>query len=132
MLQENIKKIEEIELYFRDTIYSPLVENLLDGYFEGNSKKVSDLIEQFPTKKQLMETLCEKLKGKAVHHTLKEISKKGDTNDVLTAKALSTLVTHVLIECEQGNKEYKFILVDLCKNLFERIEKILYTKQEKS
>jgi hypothetical protein len=54
--------------------------------------------------------LTEKLQGKPVYRTLKQISEKRLKEGDKFLKGLFSLGTHTIIEMEKGNKEYKLLL----------------------
>lgn len=60
---------------------------------------------------QLMESLLQKLQGKSVYRTLSEVTSGKGRNKCRELIGLTSLLTHCLIECEQGNSEY-LVLVE--------------------
>jgi hypothetical protein len=64
--------------------------------------------------KELLDRLGEKLKGKPVADTLKRIA-SGKTSKVEMLKGLTSLLVHVWIEIETGDRGYESIAVELYK-----------------
>jgi hypothetical protein len=79
---------------------------------EGREAAAKDVLSQLPTEKELLEDIVNKLKDKPVHKTLKR-GLKENANDVKFLKGLFSLGTHIVIECEKGNNEYKMLLPTL-------------------
>ena len=87
-------------------------------------------METLPTDDQLLEKLNKHLKGKSVYKTIAR-TVQGKTKNVYEAlKGLFSLGTHIAIECEKGNTEYKPLL----DNLYEKIGATMFgpdkTKEE--
>ena len=106
------KKLLELQRQFEGTKYESLLEKYLAAYRLNNVSYMEEIVNKFPTEIQLLETLVEKLRGKSVFSNLKKII-RGESVDVVNhAIGISSLITHVLIECKQ-NSEYKVLLQDL-------------------
>jgi len=105
-------KLLEIVHYFKDTRYSPLVEEASNAYLKEDWKKLKELFERLPNDYVLLETLVEKLKGKSVYTNLKKILTGEKMVEEDRAIAVSSLLTHTLIEA-RTNPEYKMLLSNL-------------------
>lgn len=114
------EKLYIIERYFRGTQYESLLNETLNYYKYGNWAKVEECLNKFPSESELFEKLVEKLHGKSVFSTLKEIS-ENKTNKIDEAKGISSLITHVLIEIRE-NKEYVMLLPIL----YEKLGNLIY------
>jgi hypothetical protein len=103
-------RLQEAEKYFLDTPFEKCVRNAWNLFESGESVEAAIELGKLPTKEQLLSQLIEKLKGKSVYQTLERIN-AGKTNspeDFL--KGLFSLCTHIVIECQQGHKEYRILL----------------------
>jgi hypothetical protein len=69
-------------------------------------------------KQRLLSDLLEKMEGKPVSKTLSRIDEKLSWTSI---KAISSLLTHAIIECEQGNSEYHVLVVHLQEKLGQMI-----------
>ena len=106
-------------MYFTNTKYSNAVREA-DRYFQrGEIGLCLANLGRLPSAKELLAELVEKLKGKSVHKTL-ERAKRNGSKGLVELKALSSLMTHAAIECEQGRLEYR-LLIPL---LLERINDV--------
>lgn len=70
---------------------------------------------------ELMNRLLEKLRGKPVYNTLRKISDGRITSGPKALKGLFSLGTHIAIEVDQGNLEYRTLMPIVCR----RIESLL-------
>ena len=94
--------------YFSDSKrYGVAVKEAVAYADAGMPKRAQLMLEWLPNDKQLFAELLGKLKNKSVYTTFKKL----DENVGYEAmKAWSSLMTHALIECEQGNTEYMMIV----------------------
>jgi len=118
-----LNQLVEIEQFYLGTKYDGAVKELEEAFYADDEKQVAYLMKKFPTKRELITTLIDSLKGKPIFKTLKKIS-EDETCPVEMLKALFSLGTHVTIECQKGHGEYKALLYDL----HERIGMVLYDK----
>ena len=77
------------------------------------------VLDKLPTEKQLLTELVAKLKGKSVHKALERAEGKSDW---AALKAITSLLTHTAIACQQGETQYK----KLIPNMLERINELSY------
>jgi len=115
-----LNKLTEGEKYF--TKKAGIVNLARELFERGQFDLCEKELERLPTDAELLEKLVEKLKGKSVHKTLKQMQEGRVENNLLTAKGLSSLLTHILIECEHGNNEYKILIP----NVIEKLNEIIY------
>jgi len=101
---------------FHGTGYQTLVEQASKAYIAGDYKLIDEIEKQLPTEYQLLETLVEKLKKKSVYSNLKKIIKGESVDKAQHAIALSSLLTHCLIEMKD-KLEYKV----LAKSLYNKL-----------
>jgi hypothetical protein len=117
-----LERIAQIEKNFRGTKFDALVDQLLEFYQKNSYKAMEETIKQFPTEEKMLAQLVEKLKNKSVYVTLKKIIENKEMTDEQRLKGVSSLITHVAIEIEQGNKEYKMLLP----MLYEKVGTLVY------
>lgn len=105
---ELLSRLSEAEKYFIDTRFERCVKEALRAY-DNDESAASDALDNLPTKAQLLQQLIEKLKGKSVYQTLRKIDAGHSTPEDFL-KAMFSLGAHIVIECQQGNKEYRILL----------------------
>lgn len=111
-----LMKLEEARQHFTDTKYSHIVREA-DRFFQrGNLVRCLTQLDRLPSDKELLAELVDKLKGKSVHKTLERANRTG-RKGLLELKALSSLLTHTAIECEQGRLEYRRLIPLLLEKL---------------
>lgn len=115
-------RLFEAEKYFTKKKYVSTVELARELFERGQFDLCKVQLNKLPTSAELLEKLVEKLEGKSVYKTLKQIQEDKVGNDFTTLKGLLSLGTHIVIECEHGNEEYQILLP----NLLEKIGEILY------
>lgn len=103
-----LKRLCEAEKYFIGTRFERCVKEALRAY-DNDESAASEALNKLPTKEQLLQQLIEKLKGKSVYQTLRKIDAGRNTPEDFL-KAMFSLGTHIVIECQQGNKEYRILL----------------------
>jgi len=117
-----LNKLTEAEKYFIKKEYVDTVELARELFERGQFDLCEKELRKLPTNGELLENLVERLRGKSVYKTLKQIQEGKAGNDLLTLKGLLSLGTHIVIECEHGNTEYRILLP----NLLEKIGEIAY------
>ena len=88
----------------------------------GSYRACEDIVRLLPTTDSLMHELMEKLKGKSIFRTLKKIHENTDVGPLVKLKGFSSLITHTIIEMEQGKTEYGLLLP----LLLEKEQELLY------
>jgi len=117
---ESIKVLRQIEaasVYFSGTQYGKILEAARRAVDEGKLKGAQVILGTLPTDDQLLAQLVEKLKGKSVATTLERIRKREVTEGFTAMKGLSSLMTHVLIECEKGATEFRKLIPVILESL---------------
>lgn len=112
----------EAEKYFSISKYKDQIPPISEAVEQGDYLRAKKLLEALPSKKALLDSLTEKLKGKAVYKTLRRISEGRFSAEPEMLKGLSSLLTHVAIEVERGNTEYRI----LYPVIYEKIGQVLY------
>jgi len=90
--------------------YKDIIEAAQLAYSQGEWRKCSDLLDTLPTVDDLYATLLVKLEGKRLIQTIRKIDEGLDLPHYTKFKALTSLLTHVVIECEQGNTQYELVV----------------------
>jgi len=116
-------RLQEAEKYFTKDEYKTIVNLARALYERGQFDLCETTLSKLSTKEQLLKRLVEKLKEKSVYKTLKKIQEGQVDNDLVTAKGLSSLLTHAIIEIEQGNTEYKMLIP----SILEKLNDVIYT-----
>ena len=102
--------------------YSDVVKLAQELFERGQFDSCENELSKLPSSAELLGNLVKKLKGKSICKTLKKIQEGTIENDLLTAKGLSSLLTHIIIEVEQGNSEYR-VLVPI---VIEKLNEVTY------
>lgn len=113
-LQIKLLRLEACRGYF-----SKYKQDLLEAdkaLQSKNIEKCRQILDKLPNEIDLLNSLVLKLKGKKVYITLKKIN-EGTADIYLSLKGLSSLMTHTIIECEQGSTEYELILPYILKQI---------------
>lgn len=115
-------KLDKAKKYFNNTSYSASVV-LADSFCRINSfSEATKILNTLPGETELLNTLVEKLKGKSVYKTLKQIESGAIVEGPQFIKGLFSLGTHVAIEVHNGNKEYSM----LYSVIYEKLGEVLY------
>ena len=114
---EVLRQIEAASVYFDGTKYDKILEAARRAADEGKLKGAQAILGTLPTDDQLLAQLVEKLKGKSVATTLERIRKREVTEGFTAMKGLSSLLTHVLIECEKGATEFRKLIPVILESL---------------
>jgi len=117
-----LTRMSKAEKYFTKKEYLDTVELARELFKRGLFDLCEKQLAKLPTDVELLGKLVEKLKGKSVAKTLKLIQEGKIGNDLVTAKGLSSLLTHVFIECGKGNDEYKVLIP----SIIEKLNEIIY------
>jgi len=107
-LLQNLIQIESCSGYF--VRYQAVVEHAQLAFSEGDLDTCTSLLDELPTEDDLYETLVMKLKGKRVYQTLRKIDEGEELPHWTKFKALTSFLTHLIVECERGNTEYELLL----------------------
>ena len=77
-------------------------------YEEGNYDGCKTMLNNLPTQEQLLDELIEELKGKSIYKAIKEIQSGYQVNKFTKIKVISSLITHVCIDCEHEDSDLKY------------------------
>ncbi len=122
---ELFSKLQRAEKYFVREEYKSIVDEARKLFENGEFKSCKKQLNRLPSDLDVLNALVEKLKGKSVYKTLKKIQEGKVENDVVTAKGISSLLTHIIIECEHGNKEFALLIPGILEKLSETIYNVL-------
>lgn len=116
-----LSRLLEAEKNFKHTRFERVVAEAMTAFEAG--KPVCRHFNKLPTKAELLRELIESLKGKSVYKTLRLINEGKSVEKELELKGLSSLFTHIVIECQRGRKEFRQLLP----LVYERIGVLIYT-----
>ena len=117
-----LDKLTVVEKYFTKRKYIDIVELARELFERGQFDLCEKQLEKLPSNGELLEQLIRKLRKKSVYKTLRQLQEGKVGNDLLTAKGLSSLLTHIIIECDKGNDECKVLIP----NVIEKLNEIIY------
>jgi hypothetical protein len=92
-------------------------------YEGGDFDKAHEALSTLPTPERLLRNLIEKLKGKPVYKTLKRVNEGKGTDPSETIKALSSLLTHTMIEYKD-HPEYRVLAPMIHEQIAELLLKL--------
>ena len=116
-----LDRVFAAEQYFIGGGYRAGVVRARKLFDRGGFKLCTEELDRLPSSGGLLEKLVKKLKGKSIGRTLKKIQEGKITDSLITAKGLSSLLTHIFIECEKGNTEYKILVPSIIEKLNEAV-----------
>lgn len=111
----------EAQQTFGETQYNTIVTEASQLYGVGKLSACLEKLKELPTENQLLKNLMEKLKGKSVHTTLKRLAKGHGVGTVTEAVAMTSLLTHALLEIKAGNWEYRKLAISILEKATDRI-----------
>lgn len=114
-------KLLEAEQAFKGTQYDGIVAKASQLYVAGRLSECLEKLRELPTQSQLLRRLIEKLRGKSVYKTLKRLRNGQDERGVLEAIAVTSLLTHVLLEIKAGHGEYRWLAISILEKATDRI-----------
>lgn len=88
---------------------------------EGHNNEATAILNTLSSKEQVLARVMDIIKDKPVFVTLRKIMDGRTTGRYEILKGLSSLFTHVAIECEKGSVEYAEILKDIHSLLGEKL-----------
>lgn len=106
-----VKYLEAHSLY-QYTDKKDVLKQIEENILHGDLSEAERLLKTLKMKDELLEKLSSTLRGKAVYKTLRKMLRGGITNDFEGLKGMTSLMTHILIECEMGNMEYLPLLFE--------------------
>jgi len=108
MNRELFDRVVAAEKGFVNTQYESTAKKAWSLYEDGHFDKAHEALKGLPSPEQLLRNLIEKLKGKSVYKTLKRVNEGKATSPAEMVKALSSLLTHAMIEYED-HPEYRVL-----------------------
>lgn len=111
------------EKYFSKA-YPNIIKQANAFYEEGSIGYCEDVLNRLPTQEQLLDELIEKLKGKSIYKTIIEVQSGKCTNKFVRIKMISSLITHVCIECEKDKSDLRYYY--LLPWLYDQLSKEMY------
>jgi len=115
--------IYETTRKFDGTKYDNVLREMINAYTVDDFKGIDEALKKLPTEIELYDSILEKVKGKSVEKNLKLAVRNTTASVVEHLIAVSSLLTHVAIECK-NNKEYRVLLPDLHNKLEALIRQV--------
>jgi hypothetical protein len=112
-MSEFLSKLALANRYFFNTKYSDILVKAQEYYNKGDEIKAMKALSQLPDKTKLLRQLLKECRGKAMEKSLRKVTDGKITNFYGVLKSLYSLGTHILIELEKGNLEYRMLLEDV-------------------
>lgn len=109
---------EKRELY-RNTRFADILKEAEQLMCNNEFNAASIVLDGLRSKNELLERLNEKIKAKPFFKYLKRSLAGKTVNEYEELKAYTSFATHVAIECEKGNDEYRFLLKKILGNINE-------------
>jgi len=120
-----LDRVFEAEKYFTGKEYKDIVRRVRQLFDRDGFDLCIKELDKLPSSADLLERLVGKLEGKSVSRTLKKIQRGSGKDNLVAVKGLFSLGTHIMIECEQGNTEYKILVPSIIEKLNEITYNIL-------
>ena len=117
-----LERLSKAEKFYTKKDYSNILKSSRKAFENGQFAVCEKELDKLPSSAILLERLRDKLKDKHLCRTLRKIEEGKAGNSVLVAKGLSSLLTHIIIECEHGNTEYRILLP----NVVEKLNEVIY------
>jgi hypothetical protein len=119
---EVVDKYQELHELYSKTDKSAVLVRIEECIFNNDIEGAEELIKQLPDKSMLQEQLYEYLKGKSVYFTLKKLVNGKCDNLYEGLKGLFSLGTHLCVELEKGNMEYRSLLDDTLAGIHKHLQ----------
>jgi hypothetical protein len=109
-MSEFLTRLASADRYFKDSRYANILVKAHNYYNRGDELRANLALERLPDKNKLLRILMKELRGKPVEKNLRRVA-DGKVTDVYgVLKSLYSLGTHIVIELEKGNMEYRMLL----------------------
>jgi hypothetical protein len=121
------RKFTIAEKAFKDTKYQSILDECLGHYECSCEVGIEKCLGQLPSSEDLFRDMLEKLShpkpfGKPIFKTMKKIIEGKEVSREEKLKAYFSFCTHICIELEKGNNEYRMLL----DTVYEKIGGLLY------
>ena len=118
---EILKRYVELHRLYIDTPKKDIIREAETLIGAGMYKAAEAKMAVLATKEQLLESLFTKLRGKPVASTLRDVLEGRCKNLYGGLKGMMSLGTHLCIELEKGNMEYKPLLEDVLASIHKQM-----------
>jgi len=134
---ELLSRLMEAEVYLSGTKYQQIVNTTMNLFTKHKYKLCEQELSKLPTPDHLSMEIIGKLKDKKhIYTTLRQICRGKKIHDGVeekidgftVAKGLSSLLTHVIIECQKGNLEFRMLIPIIQERLNEEIHNSILVK----
>jgi len=106
------ERYEALFQVYKDTPRRAILDAIEQAMLIGDREAALVLLNDLDSMEQLYERIFEFIKDKPVFKTLKKI-KSGKASRYELLKGISSLFTHISIECEKGETQYEALLKDV-------------------
>ena len=89
-----------------------MIDKVREAYFKG---------KPVLTDSQLLEELFKKIEKKSVGTNIRKIAEGKIASKYQYLKTMSSLLTHIFIECEQNNTEYMLLVESTLNKIYEHL-----------
>ena len=114
-----LKNLARAEYFANSKEYGPIVEKAKKLYKLGKITESVLEMSYLPDEDKLFEQLYAKIAHKSVGTNIKRLTENKITNKWDALKTYSSIMTHICIECSQGNKEYALLLEPILEKITE-------------
>lgn len=90
----------------------------------GDIDSAWEVLDEIPSLDKLFEELYVHLKGKSVHKTLMRLKAGKIKNRYEGLKGLSSLLTHIMVECEKGNLRFHGAALRVAEVIQDKLGKV--------
>ena len=134
---ELLSRLVEAEVYLSGTKYKPTVNAAMNLFAKHEYELCEQEVLKLPTPDHLSMEIIGKLKDKKhIYRTLRQICCGKKIHDGVEekidgftiAKGLSSLLTHIIIECQKGNLEFRMLIPIIQERLNEEIHNSILVK----
>lgn len=119
---EVMQKYLELHKLYKGTSKAGIIKEAEGFILEKKYDRAEALLNTLPSKDALLNKLFEELKGKPVHKTLRKIMEGKCGNLYEGLKGLFSLGTHLCVELEKGNMEYKGLLEEVLSTINKQVQ----------
>ena len=114
-----LTNLARAEYFSNSKQYGPIVEKAKALYKRGKITESVLEMSYLPDEDVLFEQLYAKIAHKSVGTNIKKLTEKKTVNKWDALKTYSSIMTHICIECEAGNKEYALLLEPIMEKITE-------------
>ena len=107
----------ELHKLYKNTDKMSILQTAEREIINSDYEAAERIMETLPNREQLLTKLMGHLQHKSVHRTLERIMNGKTANLYESLKGLFSLGTHICIELEKGNMEYRGLLDEVLESI---------------